>query len=96
MSIQESFLRHYADHPEELRVVLALSERMAALAELPEESPEVERLVEDFVHFAQTSSLPEEVRRGPDWNTEPQNPASPKPGDGLQTYPEEGARSTWR
>ena len=71
MSIQESFLRHYADHPEELRVVLALSERMAALAELPEESPQVERLVEDFVHFAQTSSLPEEVRRGPDWTAEP-------------------------
>ncbi len=71
MRVQESFLRHYAEHPEEFQTVLALSERLAALAELPEESPEVERLVEDYVSFAQTSSLPEEVRRGPDWTAEP-------------------------
>ena len=71
MSIQESFLRHYAEHPEEYRMVLALSERFASLAELPEESPEVERLVEDYVSYAETSSLPEEVRRGPEWATEP-------------------------
>ncbi len=71
MSIQESFLRHYAEHPEEYRTVLALSERIASLAELPEESPEVERLVEDYVRYAETSSLPEEVRRGPEWTTEP-------------------------
>ena len=71
MSIQESFLRHYAEHPEEYRMVLALSERFASLAELPEESPEVERLVEDYVRYAETSSLPEEVRHGPEWTTEP-------------------------
>ena len=50
--------------------MLALSERIAALAELPEESPEVERLVEDYVRYAETSSLPEEVRRGPEWTAE--------------------------
>jgi DNA-binding transcriptional MerR regulator len=71
MSIQESFLRYYAEHPEEYRTVLALTERIAALAELPEDSPEVERLVEDYVRYAQTSSLPEEVRRGLDWTAEP-------------------------
>ena len=71
MRVQESFLRHYAEHPEEYRTVLELSERIAALAELPEESPEVERLVEDYVRYAETSTLPEEVRRGPDWTAEP-------------------------
>jgi DNA-binding transcriptional MerR regulator len=71
MRVQESFLRHYAEHPEEFRMVLALSERIAALAELPEESPEVERLVEDYIRYAETSSLPEEVRRGPEWTAEP-------------------------
>src|SRR3712207_8328782 len=70
MRVQESFLRHYAEHPEEFRMVLALSERIAALAELPEESREVERLVEDYVRYAETSSLPEEVRRGPEWTAE--------------------------
>ncbi|MDQ3588729.1 MAG: MerR family transcriptional regulator [Actinomycetota bacterium] len=71
ISIQESFLRHYAEHQEEYRTVLALSERFASLAELPEESPEVERLVEDYVRYAETGSLPEEVRRGPEWTTKP-------------------------
>ncbi len=71
MRVQESFLRYYADHPEEFQTVLALSERIAALAGLPEESPEVERLAEDYVRYAETSSLPEEVRRGPEWATEP-------------------------
>jgi hypothetical protein len=71
MRVQEPFLRHYAEHPEEFRMVLALSERIAALAELPEESPEVERLVEDYIRYAETSSLPEEVRRGPEWTAEP-------------------------
>jgi DNA-binding transcriptional MerR regulator len=72
MSIQESFLRHYAEHPEEYRMVLALSERFASLAELPEESPEVERLVEDYVRYAETSSLPEDLlRHGPEWTAEP-------------------------
>jgi DNA-binding transcriptional MerR regulator len=71
MRVQESFLRHYANHPEEFQTVQALSERIAALAELPEESPEVERLVEDYVRYAKTSSLPEEVRQGPDWSAEP-------------------------
>ena len=71
MRVQESFLRYYAAHPEEYRTVLALSERIAALAKLPEESPEVERLVEDYVRYAETSTLPEEVRRGPEWTAEP-------------------------
>ena len=71
MNIQESFLRYYAEHPDEYMEVLALSERIAALDELPEDSPEVERLVEDYVRYAKASSLPQAAQRGPDWTAEP-------------------------
>jgi DNA-binding transcriptional MerR regulator len=71
MNIQESFLRYYAEHPDEYVEVLALSERIAALDELPEDSPEVERLLEDYVRYAKSSSLPQAAQRGPDWTAEP-------------------------
>lgn len=71
VNMQESFLRHYAERPDEYKQVLALSERIAALDGLPEGSPEVEELVEDYVRFAKSGSLPQEVRRGPDWTEEP-------------------------
>ena len=45
--------------------VLALSERIAALDELPEDSPEVERLVEDYVRYAKASSLPQAAAAWP-------------------------------
>jgi hypothetical protein len=58
MNVQESFLRHYAERSDEYREMIALSERIVALDGLPEDSPEIEQLVEDYVHHARSSSLP--------------------------------------
>ena len=58
MHVQESFLRHYAERSDEYREIIALSERIGALDGLPEDSPEIEQLVEDYVHHARSSSLP--------------------------------------
>jgi hypothetical protein len=47
MHVQDSFLRHYAERSDEYREMIALSERIVALDGLPEDSPEIEQLVED-------------------------------------------------
>ncbi len=53
--MQELITFYYADRPDEYREMLDISERLAALAEVPEDSPEVGRLAEDFArHLEQT------------------------------------------
>ena len=37
----EELFRYYAGHPEEYREIVALGERLAALAHAPEEDPEI-------------------------------------------------------
>ncbi|HEU0002304.1 MAG TPA: MerR family transcriptional regulator [Ktedonobacteraceae bacterium] len=54
--LQEMVL-HVAAQPEQYRQLLALEERFAALAEAPEDSPEVERLVEAYTHSDEVGLL---------------------------------------
>jgi DNA-binding transcriptional MerR regulator len=46
--LADRFIQHVTEHPEEYQQLLALGERLTALASLPEDAPEVEQLVEDF------------------------------------------------
>ncbi len=64
-NVQESLVRYYAQNPDEYRTALALEERLVLLADLPEGSPEVEALVEDYVRYVETSPLTEGFRQGP-------------------------------
>ncbi|BBL80463.1 hypothetical protein RxyAA322_23170 [Rubrobacter xylanophilus] len=48
---QEALATHLAERPEALRELLGLEERLARLAAAPEDSPEVERLAEDFARY---------------------------------------------
>lgn len=48
----EKMFRYYAEHPEEYRELVVIGERLAALADLPEDDPEVEEVAEDLLrHF---------------------------------------------
>lgn len=63
----ETVAQQFAERPEGLRRMVALGERMAALADLPEDSPEVERLAEDMARFARSNPFPEELSEQPPW-----------------------------
>jgi DNA-binding transcriptional MerR regulator len=65
-NVQESLVRYYAQNPEEYRAALALEERLVLPADLPENSPEVEALVEDYARYVETSPLTQELRPGPE------------------------------
>jgi len=43
-----AFARYAADHPDEYHQLAAWSNRLAALADLPEDSPEIDRLADEF------------------------------------------------
>lgn len=58
---QEALARYMADHPDECERLLALEERLAALAHVPESSGEVEQLAEDYAAFFKESNFSEEV-----------------------------------
>lgn len=58
---QESLARYMADHPAECERLLALEERLAALAHHPESSREVEQLAKDYAVFFEESTFSEEV-----------------------------------
>jgi hypothetical protein len=64
-NVQESLVRYYAQNPDEYRAALALEERLVLLADLPEDSPEVETLADDYARYVASSPLAEEIRRGP-------------------------------
>ena len=55
---------YYAAHPEQLRQLHALSERMVAIAELPEDAPEVERLAAELARYLRDNPLPAELAGG--------------------------------
>src|SRR5581483_492289 len=50
-------LRHVVDHADHYRQLFALEERLASLANLPEDAPEVERLVEDYTQSEELALL---------------------------------------
>ena len=50
-------VQHIAEQPEQYKQLLALEERFAALANQPEDSPEVERLAEDYARSGELGQL---------------------------------------
>jgi hypothetical protein len=50
-------LQHIAEQPEQYKQLFALEERFAALANEPEDSPEVERLAEDYARSGELGQL---------------------------------------
>lgn len=50
-------VQHIADQPEQYKHLFALEERFAALAHQPEDSPEVERLAEDYARSGEMGQL---------------------------------------
>ena len=62
--MQELITFYYAEHPEEYLKMLDISERLAALAELPEDSPEVEKLAEDFAQHLEQTPFPNNPLKG--------------------------------
>jgi DNA-binding transcriptional MerR regulator len=57
--MQEFITFYYADRPDEYRKMLGISERLAALAELPEDSPEVEKVAEDLIRHLEQTPFPD-------------------------------------
>jgi DNA-binding transcriptional MerR regulator len=63
----EALARYYADHPEAYATLVRIGERLAALADAPEDSPEIERLAADAVRFYGENPLPKELPEAPEW-----------------------------
>ena len=61
---QEALVLYLADHPEEYEELLALEERLAALADVPEDSPEVDLLAQDLAAHFEKNPLPEAISEG--------------------------------
>ena len=59
----EELFRYYAEHPEEYRELVAVGERLAALADVPEEDPEVERVAEELWSYFEKNPPPENLER---------------------------------
>jgi hypothetical protein len=57
----ERLFRYYAEHPEEYRKMLAVGERLAALADASEDDPEVERVAEELLRYFTENPVPEEL-----------------------------------
>ena len=68
---QEAIVLYVADRPAEYKDLLALEERLAALAHVPEESLEVEQLAEDYAAYFGESSFLEEVSKQAGWSEGP-------------------------
>ncbi len=62
--MQEFIVLYYAERPEEFQKMLSLEERLVTLADVPEDSPEVERLAEDFVRHLEQTPFPYDTLEG--------------------------------
>ncbi len=66
MDLAQHLVGYITEHPEEYQQLLTLGERLVALTSLPEDAPEVQQLVEDFVHyFEKYTFLPDLRKRVP-------------------------------
>jgi DNA-binding transcriptional MerR regulator len=54
----ERMFRYYAEHPEEHRTLVAVGERLAALADLSEEDPEVEKAADELWAYLEKNPPP--------------------------------------
>ena len=68
---QEALVLYLADHPEEYEELLALEERLVALADRPEDSREVEQLAQDYAAYFEKKPLPEEISKSVAWKSGP-------------------------
>lgn len=68
---QEALVLYLADHPDEYGELLALEERLVALADLPGDAREVARLAEDYAAYFRENPLPEEVSEAASWEPGP-------------------------
>ena len=62
--MQEIITFYYADRPEEYRDMLAVSERLAAVADLPEDAPEIAELAEDLARHLEKTPFPYDPLEG--------------------------------
>jgi DNA-binding transcriptional MerR regulator len=67
--LQEALVLHLAEHPEEYEQLLALEERLVALADRSENSREVEQLAEDYAAYFEKNPLPEEISKPAVWES---------------------------
>lgn len=58
---QQALVSYIAHHPEEREKLLALEERLATLAEVSEDAPEVEQLARDYAAFFEESTFSEKL-----------------------------------
>ena len=65
----EELFRYYAEHREQYVEMVALGERLAALADVPEEDPEVERVAQELWSFFEKYPLPENLA-GSSWSSQ--------------------------
>ena len=63
----ETVARYYAERPEQLREMLAFNERMIALKDEPEDSPEVERAAEMYARVADSNPWSVELMEKSGW-----------------------------
>lgn len=67
----EKLFRYFAEHPEEYGRMLALGERLTALADVPEDDPEVGRVANAMVRHFEDHPLPEEYMTRTSWSEGP-------------------------
>ena len=65
----EELFRYYAEHPEEYGEIVAVGERLAALAHAPEEDPEVERVARELWSYLERYPPPEDLM-GSQWSSQ--------------------------
>jgi len=65
----EEIFRYYAEHPEEYGEIVAVGERLAALAHAPEEDPEVERVAQELWSYFEKHPPPEDLMGSP-WSSQ--------------------------
>ena len=68
---QEALTRYYTDHPDEYQAMISLGEQLAAIADLPEDSPEVERLAQAYVRHFENHPPSEILSEESPWSSEP-------------------------
>lgn len=68
---RDEMLRYFESDPEEYLAMFPLGERLAALADVPEDSPEVERAAEEMFRHLLENPLPEGMMQAPPWTEGP-------------------------
>lgn len=68
---QERLTLYYVDHPDEYRAMISLGEQLAALADVPENSPQVERLAREYVRHFEAHPPQEMLSQESPWSSRP-------------------------